>query len=108
MRRILCFCTLLLTVVLARPSFSQTQNDGWQLVRNLPAGKTIDLYTGTKHQRCKFLLADDEQISCQRGKRDTFTFSHTEIRFGVAGAIGGTATGFIVDKHRQKTLYLAP
>jgi hypothetical protein len=27
---------------------------------------------------------------------------------GVIGAISGTTTGFIIDKARQKTLYLAP
>ena len=157
MRRILCLCTVLLTVVLAPPAFSQTQNDGWRAVRDLPVGKTIDVYTGKKHQRCKLLSADDQQISCQHGKNGSYALARSEITrvrlpytgiftvgglvvgtgvglgigyavgqphsnefFGgitvavdaaagaVIGAVAGTASGFIVDKARQKTLYLAP
>jgi hypothetical protein len=102
MPRILCFCTVLLTVAFARPALSQAQNDGWQRVLNLPVGKTIDVYTGTKHQKCKFLSADDQQMSCQRGKRDTFTFSRSEVyevrlpftrTFTIVGLLAGTGAG---------------
>jgi hypothetical protein len=158
MRRILFLCTILLTVALSRPAFSETQNDGWERVVALPPGQKIDIYTGTKHQRCKLVSVDDRQVSCERSKKNSSTISRTEITKvrlpytgtftivgfvagtalgagigavatkpanpnelfggigeaigalagGVIGAIGGTATGFIVDKVRQKTLYLAP
>jgi hypothetical protein len=157
MRRILCFCAVLATVAFGRPVLSQPQNDGWQLVRALPAGKKINIYTGTKHQQCKLVSVDDQQITCDSGKKNSYTLSRAEITkvrlpytgvftivgfavgtaagagigaavskpqahdvFGgigqeigtgagaVIGAIGGTATGFIIDKVRQRTLYLAP
>jgi hypothetical protein len=102
MRRILYVCIVLATVVLAPPAFSQTQNDSWQLVRNLPLGKTIDVYTKEKHQRCKFLSADDQQINCRHGKNDSYTLSRSEITkvrlpytgiFTIGGFFVGTGAG---------------
>jgi hypothetical protein len=74
-------------------------------------GKSINVYTGTTHQKCSFVSADDTQLTCRYGKKNTYTFARAEIqkvRLGyrptftliglAAGAAVGVGIGYAVNR----------
>jgi hypothetical protein len=100
MRRILVCCAVLLTA-LAQPAFAATAQ-GWESLRALSPGKSINVHTGATHRKCSFISADDTQLTCRHGKKDTYTFARADIQkvrlgyrptFTLIGLVAGTAAG---------------
>ena len=102
MQRSLSLCTALAVVIFVPSAVAQAGGDGWQRMRALPAGKTIDVYTPHSHQRCDLVSVDDTQLSCQSGKKHSYVFSRAEIQrvrtashgvYTIVGLVAGAGAG---------------
>jgi hypothetical protein len=120
MRRILFCCAVLLTALLAQPAYA-AKTQGWESLRATSPGKSINIYTGTTHQKCSFVSADDTQLTCRSGKKNTYTFARADIekvRLGyrptytliglVAGAGIGAGIGYAVGRPSSNSNCVPP
>ena len=100
---------------LAQPAFAATA-PGWDSLGELSPGKSINVYTGATHQKCSFVSADDTQLTCKHGKKNTYTFSRTEVQkvrlsyhptftlIGLVAGVGiGTGIGYAVNRPSSNT-----
>ncbi len=75
----------------------QSTGDSWQHVRRLPVGKTFYVQTETRREKCSLVSIDDIQLTCNRGKKNSFTFSLAEIKSIKLARTGDyTAIGLLV------------
>jgi hypothetical protein len=92
-------------MLLAQAAFAAVEVRGWDSLTALSPGKTINVYTGTAHKKCTFVSADDAQLTCTHGKKDTYTFARTEIQkvrlayrptYTIIGFVAGAGIGAVI------------